>query len=109
MRFLSLTTWQFGVESVGRKLPPFITMTFQSVVYGMLAHPQLSIRENATKAFSAYLFRSEFQEAVSAFNEAVDRLRGIRNGTAPQQFTFVDAYEAEGLLGVVLFIVKVVI
>jgi hypothetical protein len=33
--------------------------TIRSVIYGLLAHPQLSIRENATHAFSAYLFRSE--------------------------------------------------
>ena len=116
------TPLQFGAENVGHLLPPFITATIRKVVYGMLAHPQLSIRDHAIRAFSAYLFRSEFQarcagtvtlnvtrvqEALSAFNEAVNQLRGADSWSSSSIVMFIDAYLAEGLLGVCLFIVKV--
>ena len=47
------------------------------------------------------------QEALSAFNEAINRLRGSANpNSETSNAAFIDAYEAEGLLGVCLFIIK---
>jgi hypothetical protein len=54
--------------------------------------------------------------ALAAFNEVVSRLQDPSSKTVgenrhmdrePSTAMFVDAYEAEGLLGVVLFIIKV--
>ena len=36
-------------------MPEFISSKMQGVIYPLLAHPQLSIRENASKAFSSFL------------------------------------------------------
>jgi hypothetical protein len=64
---------QFGRENIGQALPLFISETIQRVVYAMLAHPQLSIRDHATRAFSAYLFRSEFQVFIHYFESILYR------------------------------------
>ncbi|XP_031558056.1 uncharacterized protein LOC116294568 isoform X2 [Actinia tenebrosa] len=103
-------------------LPSFILDSVHSVLYSLLAHPQLSIRDQATKAFSSILSRCEFQQAFSAFQEVVHRLcKGIQetskskeNNTTElphmavlrSEFKFLEAYEAEGLLGVCVFLIK---
>ena len=103
-------------------LPAFITDGFRSVAFQMLAHPQLSIRETTTKAFSAYLSRSQFRESLVSLKDIVNRLRGNAASTGsafkdaaaaaaaaePPLLTanFIGAYAAEGLLGVCVFIIK---
>jgi len=107
-------------------LPLFVTEDVRGVAYALLSHRQLSIRENATKVFSAYLSRSPFREALAALHEIVSRLRrhvgdereaeAAADGNVPPADTSVgwgsvpprllDPYEAEGLLGVCTFIVK---
>lgn len=52
--------FQFGEERL-TKLPEFITDSLYTVVFSLLAHPQLSIREHASKAFTSILSRSEAQ------------------------------------------------
>ena len=54
---------QFGQEELPG-LPLFITSQMKSTVFFLLAHPQLTVRENATKAFSSYLSRCEFKVGV---------------------------------------------
>eukprot|EP01137_Pigoraptor_chileana_P033797 Opistho-2@25290 len=103
-------------------LPPFISNRIRGVVYSLLAHPQLSIREHATKAFSAYLSRSEFREALTSLKEVVGRLAPHGLSFSPSgvtgdgtdnihpalaaPFQFMDAYEAEGLLSVCVYLIK---
>ena len=111
-------------------LPDFVTSGFRTMVYEMLAHKQLSIRDSAAKAFSAYLARSQYQEVLMFFAEIVERLRRKTPDATAQKaatdetlkasrttsaststltaygFCLLDDYEAEGLLGVCLFIIK---
>ena len=58
-----LCCFQFGQHDF-QGLPDFITMQMKNVIFPLLAHPQLSVRENAIKAFSSYLARCEFQVSV---------------------------------------------
>lgn len=94
-------------------LPPFLTTGLRGVVFAMLAHRQLSIREAATKAFAAYLTRSRFRDALSALKDIVLRLRAgdVPTQSAPPTHPVghtphLHAYEAEGLLRVCIFIIK---
>lgn len=111
---------KFGPDFIAPGLPDFVTSGFRTMVYEMLAHKQLSIRDSAAKAFSAYLARSQYQEVLLLFHEIVERLRrktpcAETTAAAPTQatstltaygFYLLDDYEAEGLLGVCLFIIK---
>ncbi|XP_078607662.1 uncharacterized protein LOC144879770 isoform X1 [Branchiostoma floridae x Branchiostoma japonicum] len=111
---------KFGPEEMSR-LPSFITQNFNDVVRPLLAHAQLSIREHATKAYSSYLSRCEFREALSSFREVMSHLcrdcqpetqAAEQHSLLPhlavlrKEYSFMDAYEAEGLLGVCVFLVK---
>ena len=57
---ISHVFFQFGLKAL-TALPDFITSSVHSVLFSLLAHPQLSIREHATKALSAILSRCEFE------------------------------------------------
>lgn len=84
----------------------------------MLAHPQLSTREVATKLFATYLSRSPFRAALASLKDIVTRLHGgsasgreSGEGDGPrcggtEEEAFLDAYEAVGLLGVCEHIIK---
>jgi hypothetical protein len=82
----------------------------------MLAHPQLSTRETATKLFATLLSRSPFRVALASLKDIVTRLRGGTLGgagsgcdvasSASTPMKFLDAYEAVGLLGVCDYIIK---
>jgi hypothetical protein len=61
---------QFGNETVGAVLPAWVSTMIHEVVYGMLAHAQLTIRENATRVFSAFLSRSQFKVSQSIISVA---------------------------------------
>ena len=63
---------QFGKECL-TKLPEFITDSLYSVVFSLLAHPQLSIREHASKAFTSILSRSEFQVMTASCSSLITR------------------------------------
>ncbi|XP_030831113.1 uncharacterized protein LOC764251 isoform X2 [Strongylocentrotus purpuratus] len=116
---------KFGNEELSN-IPSFITSRMHSIVYPLLAHQQLSVRECAIKAFTSFLSKCEFQEALSSFSDAISRLdqgshllsssnsdtQGRPCYQVPHQavlkkdFKFLNAYEAEGLLGVCLYLVK---
>eukprot|EP00698_Gefionella_okellyi_P019537 TRINITY_DN5998_c0_g1_i1.p1 TRINITY_DN5998_c0_g1~~TRINITY_DN5998_c0_g1_i1.p1 ORF type:complete len:1016 (-),score=196.11 TRINITY_DN5998_c0_g1_i1:2646-5693(-) len=68
----------------------------KDVCFRMLAHSQLSVRENAIRALGAFLSRCEFRDTLDAFCECMLRLHNGVSETA----------EAEGLLGVVDMIVR---
>ncbi len=48
-------------------MPAFITTQMHDVIFPLLAHAQLSVREHAVKTFSSYLARSEFQVKAAHF------------------------------------------
>jgi len=51
---------QFGCEKL-RTMPEFIGHNIRELVYCLLAHPQLSVREHAVKAYTLYIGRCDFQ------------------------------------------------
>ncbi len=55
---------QFGKQELSQ-LAEFLTGHMHTIVYPLLAHRQLSIRENATKAFSAFLSRCEVKVSLA--------------------------------------------
>nr|XP_006825186.1 PREDICTED: uncharacterized protein LOC102802136 [Saccoglossus kowalevskii] len=116
---------KFGREEL-TQLPDFITSNIHSIIFPLLEHPQLSIRENSIKAFSSFLSRCDFKEALSSFQEVVsllckgaileyksDNIVSSALNDLPHlavmrpDYKFLDAYHAEGLLGVCIFLVKV--
>ena len=110
---------KFGKERLTR-LPEFITDSLYSVVFFLLAHPQLSIREHASKAFTSILSRSESQYIEKSFRQVIIHLckgTGVdinnpkyeklpHHAVLREDFTFLDAYEAQGLLEVSVFLIK---
>ncbi|XP_067055550.1 uncharacterized protein [Acropora muricata] len=115
---------KFGT-TVLAALPEFIMSSVHSVLFSLLHHPQLSIREHATKAMSAILSRCEFEVALLSFQEVINRLcQGTQENSNychdqitgfnelphhavfRQHFKFIKAHEAEGLLGVCIFLIK---
>ncbi|XP_064639855.1 uncharacterized protein LOC135495320 [Lineus longissimus] len=115
---------KFGQQEL-KNIPEFISDNIKGLIYPMLAHPQLTIRENAIKTFSSYMLRCDAKETLCALHDAVVELcknttqQESGNGcdkatcmTLPhlavlrKDFTFMDAYNAEGLLGICLFLVK---
>ncbi|XP_028392463.1 uncharacterized protein LOC114517020 [Dendronephthya gigantea] len=112
-------TVKFGKEHL-MKLPEFITDSLYTVVFSLLAHPQVSIREHASKAFTSILSRSESQYIEKSFRQVIIHLckgTGIdissqkyeklpHHAVLREDFTFLDAYEAQGLLEVSIFLIK---
>lgn len=94
--------------------PAFVKRNIDRIIYRMLADPQLSVREHAARLFSAYLSRSQFREAVACFTAIMLSLRRLapdmvgldEAARRSRTFVYLDAYEAEGLLAVCLFIVR---
>ncbi|EGD80684.1 hypothetical protein PTSG_01274 [Salpingoeca rosetta] len=68
----------FGEMVLPAGLPSFVVDGFNSIVYKLLAHEQLSIREYATKAYAAFLSRSQFHQALNTLENIVARLRRER-------------------------------
>ncbi|KAJ7369479.1 hypothetical protein OS493_038717 [Desmophyllum pertusum] len=119
----SINPHTFGLTAL-TALPDFIMSSVHSVLFSLLVHPQLSIREHTTKALSAILSRCHFEVALSSFQEVINRLCHGTQGDGPgqeitqgiselphhavfrQHFKFLKAHEAEGLLGVCLFLIK---
>ena len=110
---------RFGSEELDA-LPSFITENLMPLLFGALAHPQLSVRENAAKAFSSYLSRTPLHETRLCLAEVIRKLRqgGHKevkgegregdegggeggetfDGTGEARTILVEAFEAQGLL-----------
>ena len=58
------------------RLPSFVIQRLPALLFGALAHPQLSVREIAAKAFSSYLQRSDIAESVACLDLVKDKLAG---------------------------------
>ncbi|XP_071824496.1 uncharacterized protein [Apostichopus japonicus] len=112
---------KYGHEEMNQ-LPRFLADSLHSLIYPLLAHPQISVRENATKAFSSFLSRCDFQEALNALDEAISRLSPLKEPISvvsladdsatrvvdlpADEEQFIDAYEAEGLISVCIGLIK---
>ncbi|XP_062613685.1 uncharacterized protein LOC134275417 [Saccostrea cucullata] len=107
------TTPQFCLNIQSLDIPPvpnFISEEIHTVVFKLLYHPQLTIREHAAKALSTYISCCDVKEAFSTFEQVTEQLS--ENILSPVQsinlpVKFLDAYAAEGLLNVCLSIIKV--
>jgi hypothetical protein len=65
---------RFGAEELDA-LPGFITEHLKPLLFGALAHPQLSVRENAAKAFSSYLSRTPLHETQVCLAQVIRKLQ----------------------------------
>ena len=112
-------------------LPGFVSGNIKCVAYPMLAHSQLSVRENAIRLYATYLSRSPVSEIVACLDDILDVLalkchlseysllyaqkagqggedightsssRTLSNGLLP-------AFSAEGVLGLLAIVVRLV-
>ncbi|XP_033755858.1 uncharacterized protein LOC117338609 [Pecten maximus] len=95
--------------------PGFISRQIHAVVFTLLSNPQLTIRENAAKALSAFISCSDAKEALSTLEKVISVLWSEVNKSQAEKHhrnvqlpvKFLDAYAAEGILDVCLFLVKV--
>jgi hypothetical protein len=67
---------RFGSQDL-EALPSFITEHLKPLLFGALAHGQLSVRENAAKAFSAYLSRSPLHETQVCLAQVIRKLQSV--------------------------------
>eukprot|EP01135_Chromosphaera_perkinsii_P001247 Nk52_evm20s163 gene=Nk52_evmTU20s163 len=101
---------------VYKEFPDFIKHHIHPVVFQMLKHPQLGIRETAIKALNAYLSRSQFKEAGKTFESVLKRLISLyqtccgpcggEEANPAKYIQYVDPYEAQSLLAVCTFIIR---
>ena len=55
-------------------LPEFICQAMHGVTFNLIGHEQLSVRENATRAFAAFLSRCPPNQTIHAFSVRNSRL-----------------------------------
>ena len=80
-------------------LPSFINSAMKAVTFTLIGHPQLSVRENATKAFAAFLSRSPPDLTLGAFGDVIGRLK-------ESTISIANAYLAEGLLSLLVILAR---
>ena len=116
----SRATLTFGKEYVCvGGLPDFIEREMRRVTYANLGHPQLTVRENATKAFAAFLSRSPSKQTLNAFSDVIAKLaavpiapHSVDGGLVPGKpaardgLGVPDPYLAEGLLSLCVILAK---
>ncbi|XP_067652391.1 uncharacterized protein [Haliotis asinina] len=88
-------------------IPGFVQRDILTVVFGVISHSQLPIRESAVKAMSAYISLVDKQESLRILEKTLDLLSGRYHQQDDQGSPeFVDAYKAEGLLNVCQSVIK---
>ena len=91
-------------------LPGVVQSNMGEVVFRLLQHPQLSVRENATKAYSDFLSRTSIEEVKRNFSVVMDRLgrttAAAGGGGDDPAGQLLEAYEAEGLFSLCAILVK---
>jgi hypothetical protein len=112
--------------SVYACLPEFVRGPLRRVVYPLLAHAQLSVRETATRALAAFLLRSPHGETVRTLHDVLDVLgsedldavaaapapaprgggAGARTAASSAPSRLLNAYTAEGVLGLTVILVR---
>ncbi|KAL4234093.1 hypothetical protein ACF0H5_005746 [Mactra antiquata] len=95
-----------------RQIPDFITEKIHSVVFDLLSHTQLTIREHSAKTLATYITCSRITDALDTLSEVVQILKSDNETNSPRKQVyngqFLDDYASEGFLGVCIFLVKVI-
>ncbi|KAL5022616.1 hypothetical protein ScPMuIL_001771 [Solemya velum] len=94
------------------QMPDFISRQIREVVFLLLSHPQLTIRDSAVKLLSIYIACSDHKEALSTLEDVMKILEeginiGIDNDDIYLPGQFPDAYRSEGFLNVCISVIKV--
>eukprot|EP00946_MAST-07B_sp_MAST-7B-sp1_P000729 g729.t1 len=93
----------FGQDYECEGLPDFICSAIHGVTFELIGHEQLSVRENATRAFAAFLSRSPPAQTINAFADVISRLeQSVNNHVGSER----SAHRAEGLLGLCVILAK---
>eukprot|EP00667_Euglena_gracilis_P000576 EG_transcript_576 len=106
MRYLRFGRHKFSF------LPPYIADGLIAVLYQMLAHPQLSVRDVASRLVCNFLSRSQFSETVLAFKHVIQHLRGSDSPSPgdpppdPGRRRLLGAFEAEGFVRLACMLVR---
>ncbi|XP_053402647.1 uncharacterized protein LOC123549646 [Mercenaria mercenaria] len=94
-----------------RCVPEFVSAKIHSVVFDLLSHSQLTIREHAAKTLATYITCSSVLDALTTLYEVIQILKkrqDTKGNTQVSKGQFVDDYASEGFLGVCIFLVKVI-
>lgn len=86
-----------------RELPGFVVECVLTIVFSLISHPQLSIRETVARIMSAYMQHVDSQDMVDLLHQTLTLL----TPSTREEFQCVDAYAAEGLLNICISIFKV--
>ncbi|XP_060566590.1 uncharacterized protein LOC132725472 isoform X3 [Ruditapes philippinarum] len=98
-------------ESQESHLPEFVMAKIHSVVFDLLSHSQLTIREHAAKTLATYITCSSVMDALNTLYEVIQILKKKQDSKGNTQVSkgqFLDDYASEGFLGVCIFLVKVI-
>ena len=97
------STLSFGMHYQCDGLPEFICCSIHDVTFTLIGHEQLSVRENATRAFAAFLSRCPPNQTINAFSNVIDRLHSNFESSLRSER---GSYLAEGLLGLCVILGK---
>ncbi|KAL8608452.1 hypothetical protein ACOMHN_002685 [Nucella lapillus] len=90
------------------ELPGYLVECVLTVVFSLISHPQLSIRETVTRIMSSYMEHVNLQDMMDLMHQTLTLLTPPMAQTDMQEsFHCVGAYAAEGLLNICTSIVKV--
>ncbi|XP_076449814.1 uncharacterized protein LOC143286109 [Babylonia areolata] len=90
------------------EMPGYMVECVLTIVFSLISHPQLSIRETVAKIMSAYMEHVDFQDMMDLMHQTLTLLTPPTAETDMQEsFHCVEAYAAEGLLNICTSIVKV--
>ncbi len=106
---LTVTLKRFRYDPLGRtflfgkvtltELPSYVTSSLPHILFAVLSHAQLTVREAAVKCLHALVLRSSSEVAIRCLEEVVERLLPVGGGV-------VEAYEAEGLLKAAVTVIR---
>ncbi|XP_047141548.1 uncharacterized protein LOC101237868 isoform X1 [Hydra vulgaris] len=86
-------------------LPSFMRDGLEGILFTLFSNSQLSIRETAGKALSILLNKSDLNHFVESFERVVNHL-AFYVKEIETQANFMNPYEAEGFMNVLLFLIK---
>ncbi|KAK7500281.1 hypothetical protein BaRGS_00008504 [Batillaria attramentaria] len=94
-------------KQVVKELPSFFVECVLTIVFSLISHPQLSIRETVAKIMSAYMGHVDSQDMVDLLHQTLTLLTPSSGEWQEGEFQCVEAYAAEGLLNICISIFKV--
>ncbi|EDQ92257.1 uncharacterized protein MONBRDRAFT_23233 [Monosiga brevicollis MX1] len=93
----------YGSDVLPHGLPSIIEETLPKICNHLLKHQQLTVRENASKAFAGYLSRSKVERGLVVLDDLVAKLQHLDD---EDRYRYLPHFEAEGLLDVCVTIIK---